>query len=832
MKPNCIAAVAEVFGREPTDSEVRKIEIRLAKAMRTEAMIDPDGWTSRPLDDQLQVAAARAAEELKGEAALKVRRKYQQVVATARLQRQLDEFPGSPFQALARAVAFHADGKGSQMSIESAAKAIERRALGQILETLEATHPRFMGLFENPDGVRALVRELHGQDSGNPDAKAGAKRYREVSEALRQRFNRGGGDVGFLEDWGMPHHHSQLRVAKAGKEAWIAAVMPLLNRGRYVTEAGARMSDAELVDFLGAAWTSIATGGVNKLEPGKFRGNGMRANSGNESRQIHFKDGDSYLDYQQQFGERAMYDVLTGHVQGVAKDIALVETFGPNPDATFMLFQDRALQQSVLADPVRAGKHQKDAISVENLYNLTAGKTEPVGNAAMAQFFDGLRNLLVSSRLGSAALSSITDEGTMRLAAHSNNLPEMRLLANELAAFNPANKVEKRLANRAGLGLNALAAELNRFGNGTLGSGWTSKMATATLRASGLIAMTEARKRAFGVTYMSAIGQIARDFDGLGALDKHDNRILLSKGITDTDFAVWKRATQEDWGNGNDTMLTPESIYRIPDEALAELGDPQQLRDNAATRLLGVILEETDMAVIEPGVRERALMMSNLQRGTLKGELTRSFFLFKAFPLAMITRHWVRALSEPTLQGRAGYLAALAASTTILGMAALQAQQLVSGKDPRDMTDARTWIQATLRGGALSIFGDFLFADTTQYGQSLLATVAGPVAGLAEDVFRLTQGTAVKAAKGEEADIGANLVRFGRSNIPAANLWYTKAAVDHLIFHQLQEYFSPGYIRRMSDRARKEYDQEWWWTPGEAAPDRAPDMGRAVGSSQ
>src|SRR3546814_4572391 len=103
----------------------------------------------------------------------------------------------------------------------------------------------------------------------------------------------------------------------------------------------------------------------------------------------------------------------------------------------------------------------------------------------------------------------------------------------------------------------------------------------------------------------------------------------------------------------------------------------------------------------------------------------------------MVTRHWARALSAPTLQGRAAYLSALMASTTVLGMAALQTQQVVSGKDPRDMTDSRTWIQAIMRGGALSIFGDFLFSDTTQYGNSLLGTVAGPVAGLAEDVAAL-----------------------------------------------------------------------------------------------
>jgi hypothetical protein len=311
----------------------------------------------------------------------------------------------------------------------------------------------------------------------------------------------------------------------------------------------------------------------------------------------------------------------------------------------------------------------------------------------------------------------------------------------------------------------------------------------------------------------------------------HDHRILLSKGITDADFAVWKLATLEDWGDGNDTMLTPDAIARIPDAQLSPLGDPRQLREQAMTRLLGAALEETDVAVIEPGARERALMFSHLQRGTLKGELTRSLFLFKSFPLAMVTKHWARGMAMPTTGGRVAYLATLTAATTVLGMVALQAQQLVSGKDPRDMTDAKTWIAATLRGGALSIFGDFLFQDSTQHGQSLLATAAGPVAGLAEDVFKLTQGTAVAAAQGKNTDFGANLVKFLHSNMPGANLWYTKAAVDHLIFHQLQEYLSPGYLQRMRSRAEKDYQQRFWWEPGEQAPERAPDMAAAVGDS-
>ena len=189
-------------------------------------------------------------------------------------------------------------------------------------------------------------------------------------------------------------------------------------------------------------------------------------------------------------------------------------------------------------------------------------------------------------------------------------------------------------------------------------------------------------------------------------------------------------------------------------------------------------------------------------------------------------------MSMPNRGGRVAYLATLTAATTVLGMAALQVQQVVSGKDPRDMDpthlfgggSGKTYIAALLRGGALSIFGDFLFQDQSQHGQSLLATAAGPVAGLIEDVFKLTQGTAVSAAQGKNTDFGAHAARFVHDNLPGANLWYTKAAIDHATFQQLQEYLSPGYLRRMRDNAEKNYNQKFWWEPGETVPKRAPDL--------
>lgn len=825
MKQDCILAMGQVMGRQPTEAEIRNVEGRIALSMRQEAARDTAAWLALPVDAQVRAGATRAAQELVAEAGLKQQRRVQQVLAAAKVQQILSNYDGSPLGAMQRLVAFHTDTKLSNLSIESRAKAIERDGLRQMMDTIETTAPGFFGMLDNATASRDVVRELHGQATGNPEAAKAAKAFKDVAEQMRQRFNAAGGDIGRLEDWGMPHHHSQLRVLKVGMQRWVADTFPLLDRSRYVDEFGARMNDDAVREFLAGAYQTIRSGGLNKIEPGQFTGNGMRANRGSASRQIHFKDGDAYLDYQGLYGERLAHEVMIDHIGSVAKDIALVETFGPNPDQQYRMFRDRALQsEAISGDP---GQAEVAAQFLDDLYNEVAGRSQAVGNARLAEFFDGVRNIQVASKLGSAVITAFTDEGTMRVAAHVANAPQMQLIRNELATLNPANPMEKRMALRAGLAMNTVAHTINRFGNEHVGSGLTGKLANGVMRASGMNAMTDARRRAYGVTMMGSIGAVVRETPTIGQLDPHDWRILQSKGITADDWNVWRKATLEDWGGGNDTMLTPNAIYRIPDEALG--AGARQLKEQAATRLLGTVLEETDIAVIEPGVRERVMMRAGTRRGTWKGEITRSLFLFKSFPLSMVTRHWARALSMPTKGGTAGYMAALVASTTVLGMIALQAAQVVNGKDPRDMTEGKTWIQALLKGGALSLFGDFLFADETMGGRSLLASAAGPVASMTEEAIALTVGNIHQAAEGKDTNAGAEALRFVKGNTPGGNLWYTRAAIDHLILHQLQEYLSPGYLRSMEKRARTKYGQEFWWEPGEPLPERAPDISTAVG---
>ncbi|HCT6258987.1 TPA: hypothetical protein PIU23_003512 [Klebsiella quasipneumoniae subsp. similipneumoniae] len=824
MRQECINAVQQAASRRLTQQEIQNIEDRIYRNMRQLARNDPASWRAMTDAERLRRAGQLAANELTNEAALKRRRVALTIAARQRLDAFIKTYQGKDgkLEALNRTIAFHADGKSNFLSVESRGKATRDYALSQIQEAFEAVDPRFFHLFEDEASVRDLVYEMRGQDTGNVRAKKGAKAWAGVTELLRQRFNDAGGDIGYLENWGIPQHHSMEKVGRVSQDKWISDVIDKLDRKYYIKDDGQLMSDAELKTFLGEAYNTIATGGLNKLSDTGMRISGARSNRGNASRQIHFKDADSYLEYQREYGDRSLWEVMVGHLEGISKDIALVETYGPNPDHVFRSILDEVTAEQATANPERTGRIKRLANSTENLYNFIAGKTQPIANPHIARWSDNIRNWMVASRLGSALLASFSDLGTMYMSAKVANIPMNRLFMNQLEAMNPANRTELARARRAGLAMESLLGSVNRWAMDNMGPSVSRWAATAVMRASGLTAWTDAHKRAYGVTMMGSLGEVVSRAPDLRSLDDSDFRILKSKGITEQDFSVWKLAQQEDWGNGNTTMLTPESIMRIPDAAVMHLGLPERVRFEAMRRLLAAVSEEVDMAVITPGAREQLFTGGGLQRGTWKGELTRSVFLFKSFPISVVLRHWTRAMGMPSAGGRAAYIAAFLASTTMLGALSQQLNDMASGRNPREMVgkDAgKFWLGALLKGGGLGLYGDFLLSDHTRYGGGALASMLGPVAGLVDDVVKLAQGIPLNAVEGKPEQTGGDLVKLGKGLIPGANLWYAKAALDHMIFNQLQEYFSPGYLRKVEQRSKKQFNQTYWWRPQDVTPE-------------
>lgn len=840
MKDRCIEAVAKAAGRTLTQAEVQGIEQRIVKHKRLLALRDRAAYLAMGEDQRLAEAAKGAALELVSEAG----KKKQRIARTIAVHDQIETYVASQkaagmdgMEALERYLAWFADFKNKGQSLESLSQAISADYTRRLVDLYDNMGPRAFGLFQNEKGIRALVYETFGVDSTKvatpaiaQTAKAVSKVWTDVVEDMRKHFNRLGGEIGKLEDWRFPQVHDQLSVAKAGFQNWTNDVLAMgIDRNRYVKEDGNLMTEAELRDFLKESWTSIATGGANKREPGRAIGNAMRARRHAESRVLHFSNPEGFLAYQAKYGTEDVYSVMMGHVRTMAQEIANLEKFGPNSDLMFDYWLERVVKEETIAKPEKQGKIMAKAASLENLYDYLTGRTQPVANRWISNTFDTLRSWIVATRMGSGYISSLPDNATMRLTAFVNNIPEVKLARNQLAYLNPLNRNELALARRAGLSLETMMGQVNRWGSDSFGPRWSKKAANLTMRISGLNAATEGRRRAFGVSMMGSIGSTVKRYNKLADIKTIDKRVLTGSGVSEDTFKVWKLAELEDFGNGNDTMLTPESIYRIPDSKLVGMGEPAALRQDAVLKLLGMVLDETNMAVVMPDARQRAWLAS-WRKGTWSGEIVASFMLFKGMPLAIVRKNFTRGVyGMDTTAGKAAYLAAFVASTTVLGAVATQIYEMVNGRDPKDMTSGKFWAQAMLKGGSLGVYGDFLFQVNSSYGNTPLAVLSGPVAGYAEDLIGLTQGSIIRAAQGKESNFGPNAVRFIKNNIPLQNLWYTRAVTDRLIFNNLQDMAQPGYTRRVEQRMRREYGQDFWWKMNEAAPRRAPNLQRAIG---
>lgn len=184
--------------------------------------------------------------------------------------------------------------------------------------------------------------------------------------------------------------------------------------------------------------------------------------------------------------------------------------------------------------------------------------------------------------------------------------------------------------------------------------------------------------------------------------------------------------------------------------------------------------------------------------------------------------------------GKALMGAYLFVATTLTGAMIMQVKDVLSGKDPRAMMNEdrfKFWSSAALQGGALGIYGDFLYGiNETRYGSGPLETLAGPTIGpLMELGLVQPLNAAKKFSEGKETNLLAQTAQDLKGFVPGGNIWYTKAAMDHLIFQNVMEALSPGYLANMRRKTRKDYGQDWWWEPGEPMPDRAPDLGAAVG---
>lgn len=771
-----------------------------------------------------------------------------------------------------------------------------------------------------------VVKELFGESTDDAKAAAFAKSWMAVSEDLRQSFNAAGGAIGKLEKWGLPQHHNQEALLKAGREKWVSYVTPLLDRDRMRNPiTGLAYADDEFREMLEYVWLQITTDGWASREPTGQMGKGALFRRHADHRFLHYKDATSWLKYQKDFGDGDSFSTMMGHVSTMTRDIAFMERFGPNPQAMFKYLLGVVMHQSANARPnasIRAeqfaairrltaegdviAKHQDKVEQIisdldqlraqsantefmddaamkanadrieallaeyrtitstaregsdvadrriseinrlldtlpeelpnhlhdpmsharswgrtaEHIFEHMRGTMNTPVNRTLANISQSLRNISTASKLGSAVVSALSDPSFQKATRQMAGMSKTgfgSIVSGYLKQLAPGGQ---QVSVRAGLILDSarhVMEQQARYSASTDFSGATGYIADRVLALSGLSPYTQAGKHAFGMDLMAhVVDTIETPFE---ELTPEWRGFLRNSGITTDDWA--KLQTIKPLNEDGVKFLRPQDIETADREL--------------ALKYFGMVLRFTKMAVPEPNVRASVAMYQGSQPGTPVGEAARLAMQFKGFSVGIMFLHGA-SLHRQVMGGQWGSAAlrgsALLLNMTILGAVAMQIKDLINGRDPRPMTDEKFWAAAFMQGGGLGIYGDLLFSDVNNYGGGLPDLLAGPVVGSIIDPMRnLAVGNAQELAGGEDTNIAKEALRFGKKNMPGGNIWYTRLVWERLFLDQLQKLADPTAeqsFRRQIKRRKKDYGQDYWWSPGDSEPQRSPDLSNAA----
>lgn len=840
MKEQCKQAVAKALGKQSlTAQEATDIEARINETMRNLARKDINNWRNLSDAEKLSEAAKQVAIDIQEQLKRKHKIAAQDILKQSQNIAALDHGKLSSMEVIDRMVAAHGDMSGIQ-SIDSKARGIAAIYRGELVD-FYTNIKGGLGIFTDQELVQKIVRERFGENTGDALAKKISDKMGDVFETMRDRFNRNGGDIGKLDNWGLPQTHNIGKIAKAGKEVWVNKAESLIDTRQYVHENGDYYSQQEIRSLLEYTYDTLSSDGANKIEVGRQAtggGTSKVTNRHGESRVLHFKDAESWLEYQSEFGGMQFVDLVEAHINGLSKDIAMVENLGSNPKTALKILMDAAARKD-WEKGIEENQTKSSRKRAQVMFDEFSGGNSPQSQV-LANLGLAYRSMNVASMLGGTTIASLADQATIAKNASVHNVSYRKAFGGLIEQLNPANKADRELAHSLGLATEEMLGSIARWSDDGLTSTYgkseklariSSGVATQVMRVSFLNALTSASKVGFTKLLMEKYGRLSRS-KAWNDLDVQDRELLSNTGLDERAWQVFQLAEPVVDRKGNQ-LMSARSIYEIPDEKLTAFGDPKQVKDQVASQLQAHLLDEQGMAVIEAGLRERTWMTVGA-KGTITGEVFKGLMQFKSFSASFLMRQGSRAMAQEGLKGKAAYAIPLMVSMTLLGGLVVQLREILNGNDPQTIYDSNDPKKATsffmrslVAGGGLPVLGDILVAGTDTSGRDANSFVAGPLGNDFTALLGLTVGNLTQYNEGKDTNFGNEAFKFVKGKIPAQNLWYTKAAINRMFFDEVQDTIAPGYREKALRKAERQQDRERFW--GDDINDiRAPDFERIV----
>lgn len=628
-----------------------------------------------------------------------------------------------------------------------------------------------------------------GRATENKSAQEIADIIFQTREMQRKMANSYGADIGQVEGYIMPQRHDQHLMYKAGKEKWINDIKPLLDEDRTF---GGEYEDLDAA--LSAAYDAMVTGIrlndpiVRDAKLFQFSGPANLAKRMSQSRELHFKDYDSWKKWNESYGMRDLNDGILDAIAYDSQNIALMQMFGTNPEAmlTNSLKRMKEKYRSKLAQTGEKGIDGKVKAAIDN----AIGTNRIPDNPTLAKITADIKMFNNVTLLGGAVISAITDiplkAFEYRYQGKSFISGFARAMADN-AALLTSEKDVKHFYKLSSVYSESMISNVGaRISMQDNLSRRASKVERMFFKLNGLARWTDRHKLAMHRTMMHDLALIKSK--AFASLPDDTKRIFNQYGINESDWKQIKKAV---------TKLDDGREY-----VMAELLDDFAVKQ----KLVGYLVDRTNVGVITPGLREERILKAGTQAGTPMGSFMSLMMQFKSFPVSIITKVWGREVyghGKADIQG----LALMTLMSGVFGYMAMTAKDALKNKTPRDPAKLETIYAALAQGGGLGILGDVLLQDGAGFGKSFAGIAGGPTLSRVDDIFKLYSA----AARGEFS--GAQALRTGISYIPGQNLFYVRPALDQILLLQMQEMISPGYLNRVETNMKKVYGQEFLIEP-------------------
>ncbi len=414
-----------------------------------------------------------------------------------------------------------------------------------------------------------VMREMISPEStGDRAARQTADIFSRYLEHMRRQLNEYGADIGKLDGYA-PQSHDSLKLRRAGEAEWVRYMAERLDWERTFPD----LPDEEVLGALGEVYQNIVTG-VRQNHGEKTRGSAftpprnLATNLGRE-RVLHFKDAAGAVEYNRRFGTGNIMQGMIAKLETYARRLALMRTFGPNPEVMIKGFLDREIQAARKAhgDPERilnAWQGERRG-KLGHYYRALAGETGTPENISVARVAATIRGLVSMAKLGGAFLSSFADIGIKAAAARHAGEGWLEAWHTGVSMrFERFQSREKReLGRQLGVYTQALLGELySKFDVNDALPGKMTRWMNAFFKMSGLTDWTEAHRAAYTFHLSSRLAHFVGE--GADGVNKDLAVILRRNGLMDR-LALLEKMVDEVEG---EKYVIPENAYRLTDAEL------------------------------------------------------------------------------------------------------------------------------------------------------------------------------------------------------------------------------------------------------------------------